>query len=346
MQQTRDQPESPPGEDAEHVAEHADLHVALQNAPNLDRIAPLIQEALRLQAEMDAMKRELAVLQRQHEQDRVRNAALEDEVASLRQEKQDYFRPFSVALVEPLRTLAPAQDFIRCVIGWNTTLELHPGTVFSQVIPVTCRDHWELVGEYQYLGRPDIAQYIGLDCYTDLEGRPENQICPQHVNVVAGTDAVLAAPCDVDDTVLSITGAENWRLETWGRHNAIINSVAFGPNRLPNFTVSPRIKNLNQMGGVPRVELQSGLRQAWPAGTPVRMHRTGAVFVYGHTSPVPSEWTEIKITDQRTQLRPEPRSVKIVVIASPFVAGHEGEPPVDRSRCLLRVRNLRWRILP
>jgi hypothetical protein len=284
----------------------------------------------RAEAEADRLRPELgAALQR--------IATLERENAALKQDQANYGRSLAVALSQPLRIPSPVQDFCRCVVGWNTTCELPAGEYFSELIPLSCFDHWELSGEFQYAGRPDMRHIFGLDCYTDLEGKPENRIKPDYINVVKDTEAVLATQCNVNDRILKVKSASRWELASWGRPPFVIDSVAFGPNNLPNFNLSPLIASV-EMKDLMEMELTKEMKQAWPAGAALVADPT---FVYGHAAPIPHEWKEIKMTDETHKLRPGTNSVKIYVCYD-WCVNSELDPPVDKTGCVLRIRNLFW----
>jgi hypothetical protein len=201
----------------------------------------------------------------------------------------------------------------------------------------------------KFTGRPDIMHYIGLDCYTDREGQAEQRISDDAVMQLSGTEAVLAAPCKVGDTVLKVRGESiaGWssKLRASASTGRNCQRIAFGPDKLPNFQTSPCIHQVKMGDGILEVELYEGMSIARDAGTPVRMHTTGGTYVYGHGNTIPAEWTEFKMDHKSQPLRAGTNSVRIVLLYCYSWSGDPipRRPPADATKgCSLQLRGLRW----
>jgi hypothetical protein len=248
------------------------------------------------------------------------NAALGQRIARLEEENAHFratttwFRPLSVALAQSFSDLTQ-NGFHHCLTGWNTTLEL-PGekkTYKSDPIPVTVADRWILCGKFLYTGRPDMMNYVGLDCFIDCEG--QRQIGRHHVTCVTGTDAVLAEDCKPNTRVVKVRGAASWpeKFTKW-RTSQSTECVAFGPNVLPNFNTSSRIHKWVQNGDILEIELTENMCQLWPAGTPVRLHRRGATYIYGLNGCFRNTWMELEMKHDTHRLHVGTNSVRIIVM--------------------------------
>jgi hypothetical protein len=210
-------------EDAENARlQRSLLEMHNENAARLreiielqQRMNDLRQEAVRSHADADNANRELLEARRQleemarqlHTAER-ENAKLKEELDPLRREQSRWCRPLLTALRTPISTdSSAAPDFRHCVSQWNGVLELTAkGDYFSDAIPLTCDDHWELRGWFQFTGRPDMVHYLGLDCYTDTDGHPGNRVTIHSVNRVAGTEAILVEGCQRGDRILRVRG--------------------------------------------------------------------------------------------------------------------------------------------
>jgi hypothetical protein len=242
----------------------------------------------------------------------------------------------SLALSQPVQ-YREMTDFIRCLGGWNTTLEFTEGRhgCYSDAIPLTSADHWELRGWFQFIGLPGMTHYVGLDCLSS-SGEP---IRMQHYVVVGETEAELAEACNVNDRVLKVRKGLSWpskltpHLAPW-MHTE---SVAFGPNELPNFNISSTISECRANGDIMEVELTEALTSSWPEGTAVRLQRAGGTYHYCYAGPIPSTWTEMTMSDRTHPLRPGTHSVKIIVLVN-----HYGPQPTG---CSFRIRHLQWKML-
>jgi hypothetical protein len=237
-------------------------------------------------------------------------------------------------------------DFVRAVAGWNTILEIKDMSSWclSDTFPVTNHDRWELRGWFQFIGRLDIIHYVGLDCFASRDGNSATVIRCPNFEVVSGTDAVLAEDCNANDRILKVKGGSMWleKLTPYAPYNGYLENVAFGTNELPNFNVSKPIHKCRMVEDVLEVEVTEPLTQSWSAGTPVRLHRDGGYYHYGHGGTIPSKWIEIKMNSETHPLRPGTNSVAIVVLACHSLRGTDRSP--NASGCVLRIRNLVWEL--
>jgi hypothetical protein len=316
-----------------------DSEAAVLTAESLE-LERLNQEVARLRADKDALV--------------IANATLQQDLESARAQQKRSSRPLAVSMTEPFSITASRQeDFRRAVNAWNTIIELTGprGEFLSDVLPATCDSSWELHGWIKFTGRPDWRHYIGLRCFTDTQGLPENEITMMSVYTVAETEAVLAEPCQKNDTVLRMKGesVSSWpsklkaRVPT-GEQCHYLETVAFGGNILPNFMTSPAIRQWQMKDDILEVELEAGMDGYWSAGTAVRMHRDGLRQVYGHSAPIENKWTEFKMNHTTHGLRPGTNSVRIMVYYCNMLMGGWSAGLPDTSGCSLQIRDLRWEI--
>jgi regulator of replication initiation timing len=320
-----------------------------------------VLECARLRTEVTLLNRDLADARSQLEKEKhqaAKSAAtiqkreqekadLAKQLAPFREERAKWFHPIAVAMRDPISTASPdALDFRQCLSAWNRVLELTArGWFRSDAIPLTCRDRWELRGSFQFFEHAGMVHYIGLECYADAEGSPEKQITEQRANRVSGTEAVLAEDCKVGDRVLKLKNASSY---TWSS-NIKLNSdgssyqcVAFGPDRVPNFDLSPDItKHAHDYNGC-KVELASGMDRAWKAGTPVRMHTGIGAGTFCHSDVIGNQWQEIGMTHETLPLKTGTRSVKVAVGCCWTQKDTGSSPPrTVLSGNSLRIRHLR-----
>lgn len=143
------------------------------------------------------------------------------------------------------------------------------------------------------LGDSPTVAYLGVAPH-DAEGR---YIDSHNVNVI-GSLTELAAACEPTDTVLKIRDCSSWRKGS--------TVVAFDAKEdrsdLPNFNVSPSIKDIEEKDGFFEVTLVNPVGAAYQAGTKVRQHARGG-FVYAKYGEVPNAWTTWEGTLKGTALR-------------------------------------------
>jgi hypothetical protein len=317
-----------------------------------DEVIRLTRKNVELEAEVFRLNQEVAEARDQNALATARIAFLESEKAALVQEQNRWFRTLAVAVSRPLTAAASRiEDFRRAVNLWNTILEITgPRCSFhSDPIPVTCNSTWELHGSKQFTGPQNIVHYIGLDCFTDSEGTISTRVTDLSVNRVDATDAQLAEPCKVGDKVLKLKGdsVSSWpsKLKVYAPSGRNYQCVAFGPDKLPNFQLSPCISRCQMNDNVLEVELYEGVRHELSAGTAARMHIGGGAYVYGHGGVISDTWSEFKMNQKTHPLRVGTHSVRIVVLYCHSVQGDPMVRSVSAASaigCSLKLRNFHW----
>ncbi len=138
-----------------------------------------------------------------------------------------------------------------------------------------------LSGEFK-AAEPGTSLYFGIVSYDE----DMQEIKPQNINAYENTLTELAEPAKTGSTVIKVKNPANWQAVP-ARY-----FVAFKADEnfkdLPNFSLAP-VKAINGN----EITLKTPLSETYPAGTKVRMHRTGSGWTYcaAANKPLPSAWT-------------------------------------------------------
>jgi Carbohydrate binding domain len=159
----------------------------------------------------------------------------------------------------------------------------------SEPIPVDPEKTYILSGWLKSAGEEDSKVYFG---FVALD-KDKKTIATQFVNAQAKTETTLAADCKKEDTVVKITDGTNWKVDV---HRYIAFEVDDSGKYadLPNKNLSKRGTTVvEQKGDLWEVTMAAPIGKAYPAGTKIRQHRSGAGYMYTACSgkSVPQEWT-------------------------------------------------------
>ncbi len=143
---------------------------------------------------------------------------------------------------------------------------------------------YELSGFFRTsLNQQDMTRFeFGFDPI-DANG---NLIPPESVCVVAGTDAVLAAPVNVGDTNIQVRGGNS----NWAANGCIAFQASQNYADLPNRNTASYFSFGND-GEVMTLSLRNPMSRAYPAGTRVRNHSNTRLSVGYAYSNAPFVWT-------------------------------------------------------
>jgi len=156
--------------------------------------------------------------------------------------------------------------------------------------------------------------YFGL-APIDAQGRV---ISSSSVNVVPGTGTELAADCNPNDTVIKIKNGDRWIPGTFCL-------IAFDTDNsgamsdLPNTNLSSiNVERIEKKNGYTEVRLKGKCGKKYPAGTKVREHCSGDIYIYKAATrkTLPSEWTEFSATFSQKDCWPGTSSVRTAVLSN------------------------------
>ena len=164
----------------------------------------------------------------------------------------------------------------------------------KEFIPIDTTKTYVVTGWFKSTGKAPSQIYLGCAPFDEKK----ESIYPYHVFCIAGTETTLAEACKAEDTVLKIANGAKW-------NTAPYTCVAFDvddsgqlkdlPNRNLSIYVDPGIgvEKVENKGGHWAVQLKAKCGRAYPAGTKVREHVSGATYMYSAASrkPVPTAWT-------------------------------------------------------
>lgn len=172
------------------------------------------------------------------------------------------------------------------------SIKLPFGLLSTQTFPVDTAKKYVLSGEFRVTGAEKAAPF-----YFAFEPFASNgqSILPLSCNpVFVKTPARLAEGVKKGDTRLRIIGADGWTIPSPAYFVAFDVKPDFSD--LPNFHCSPGIRKggvKTLENGICEVELQKPMTEEWAAGTPVRCHAAGPMFIFTAANgkkPVTLEW--------------------------------------------------------
>lgn len=146
----------------------------------------------------------------------------------------------------------------------------------------------------------DVKVVSGTSGYVYLGFKPHDAknrwIAPGFVNVVAGSDTVLAAPAKKGDKVIKIKNGAKWNVKTPYSRVAFNTKANYAD--LPNFDVPHSLaKNgIVKKGNIWEVTLRKPLAKAYPAGTGVRQHTDSATYIYARIAGKIAAGKSVKMT--------------------------------------------------
>jgi len=204
----------------------------------------------------------------------------------------------------------------------------------KELMPVDPRKTYVLSGWFKSVGQGQSLIYLG---YVPLDEK-KKVILPDYVTYIPGTETTLAEDCRKDDTVIKIVNGAKW---ISGQYMRIAFDVDDSGQRgdLPNANISSRnITKVENKDDYWAVSLKAKCGRAYPAGTKVREHKSGATFIYNAASrkPVPSEWKQFtgrikglgKSGVTYKQWWPGTKYAQVLILAN-FMQGKEFEVLVD-----------------
>ncbi|MBM4045063.1 MAG: hypothetical protein FJ279_08115 [Planctomycetes bacterium] len=167
----------------------------------------------------------------------------------------------------------------------------------KEFIPIDTSKTYVVTGWFKSAGKAPSQIYLGVAPFDEKK----ESIYPYHVFRIAGTETTLADACKPEDTVLKIANGAKWNTEPY-------TCVAFDVDDsgqlkdLPNRNLSNAnvpgigVEKVENKGGHWAVQLKGKCGRAYPAGTKVREHVSGATYMYSAAArkPVPMAWTEFK----------------------------------------------------
>ena len=132
-------------------------------------------------------------------------------------------------------------------------------------------------------GEKPLKAWIGF-VPTNQKGRV---IGPQHVCSSNASLTTLTEDFAKGSKTIKVKDASKWKK---GKHYYIAFNAKKDSSDLPNFALSTMISKIEKTGDVYTVTLTKAFKKAYPAGTQVRQHRSGATYVYSKSGKVPTEW--------------------------------------------------------
>jgi hypothetical protein len=160
----------------------------------------------------------------------------------------------------------------------------------NKMYKIDAEKTYVLSGWFKSIGGNPSRLYFG---FMPLDKNKKN-IGSRTITVEPKTETVLAADCKPDDTVIKIKDGSKWR-----KHKYCV--IAFNADLsgeykdLPNTNITKAgIVNVEKEGDIWAVTLSKPCGKAFPAGTPVREHRSASSYQYSAASnkKVPAEWTK------------------------------------------------------
>lgn len=167
------------------------------------------------------------------------------------------------------------------------------------------KKNYILSGEFRVTGGKTLSNLVvGLECLT-MTGKsifPINYLPLQKSSL--GT---LAEPIKAGAQKMKVSGASGWNI-TRDHHVVAAFNAEENDSDIPNFNLSPFIKKggvTDAGNGMIEVEFSSPVKQEIPAGSKIRLHTHGAVFLYVVLQQeLNGEWKKISGRIPGTQLRP------------------------------------------
>ena len=172
--------------------------------------------------------------------------------------------------------------------------------ISSDSLPVFQGQSYRLSGELKSLEKQSLQLFFGLQL---LDSR-NREILPQHVLIVPRSDTTLTAPASPGDSELLVKDASGWK--TGPNYFVALNTkpdYSDLPNRQLSYVAG--IREINRENGFWRVRLHGPHRFTAPVGTSVRLHLTGASYLYldGKALTLSPEWRHFEATIPGFRLR-------------------------------------------
>lgn len=163
--------------------------------------------------------------------------------------------------------------------------------ISTEYIPINLDKAYYLEGWFKSVGVGGLSKlYFGYVPYDEDKVRIANQ----HVNVVVGTETTLYANVDSSDTIVQIVDGTNWYDTITHEFMAFDIDDSGNYNDLPNRILSSQnIISLTDQGAYWDVEFNTAVGKTYSAGTKVRMHTSGAGYMYtaAANNNIPTDWT-------------------------------------------------------
>lgn len=159
----------------------------------------------------------------------------------------------------------------------------------SEFIPIDPDKTYVLSGWMRSVGKGPSKLYFGLVPYDENKQWIERH----HIEVIVGTETVLAEACGKGDMVVKIADGSKWKSIVHGRIAFEVDDSGEYAD-LPNRKVSsPGVTKTENKGDHWEIHLKNPCGQAYAAGVKVREHISGGTFMYHAASSkmVPAEWT-------------------------------------------------------
>lgn len=154
---------------------------------------------------------------------------------------------------------------------------LNTRVIGTEIVPIDESKTYKISGWFKSADDKKTYLYLGLMPLDENK----KQIMASSVNVVAGSETELAAPCEAKDTVIKLKDASKWpTIKDKFSHIAFEADASKKYSDLPNSKVSSPIVSIVQKDGVWEVTLSKPCGKAYPANTVVREQRDGSVYMY------------------------------------------------------------------
>lgn len=160
----------------------------------------------------------------------------------------------------------------------------------TQLLPLDPDKTYTLTGWFKSAGQEPSRLHFGYIPY-DAD---KKSIQPVNVTRLAGTETTLTQDCHPDDTIVKIANGAKWRIITHARIAFEIDDSG-QYNDLPNRKLSGSgVNKIEDKGDHWEIHLANKCGLAYPAGTKIGEHISGATFIYNAASgaPVPHTWTK------------------------------------------------------
>ncbi|MCK5016660.1 MAG: type II secretion system protein, partial [Candidatus Peribacteraceae bacterium] len=161
----------------------------------------------------------------------------------------------------------------------------------SEFIPIDITKTYNQEGWFKSYGAGgDSRLYFGYVPYDENQV----QISHHHVGVITDTEATLIENISSSDTVVKISNCSNWYVLSYG-YMAFNIDDSGNYNDLPNRDLSNKgIESVSgDLGGYCEIEFKTTVGKTYPAGTKVRMHKSGGSYMYVAAAGayIPTVWT-------------------------------------------------------
>ncbi|MFA6998248.1 MAG: hypothetical protein WC198_03745 [Victivallaceae bacterium] len=188
--------------------------------------------------------------------------------------------------------------------------ETVPGILKSkQAFEVDTEKTYILKGKFRNVSGKEVNLYFG---FVPLDSK-DGEILPQHVTRVAKSETELLEEVKPGDKIIKVKDGEAWAKATniW----VVAFNVEEDLSDLPNRQVSPSIVSVEGN----EITLKTPIAKAYPAGTKVRAHKLGSVYLYTAASrhPLSDQWKEFSGKARGKSWRPGTAKAKILIYPHP-----------------------------